>query len=45
MGATWAEIHAQVLHLTLLAFLYIGIAWWVASWQAPEPRAACEANP
>src|SRR4029453_17181405 len=45
MGATWAEIHAQVLNLALLALLYVGIAWWAASWRAPGAHGAREANP
>jgi ABC-2 type transport system permease protein len=44
MGATWAEVRSQVVNLALLALLYVGLAWWAASWRAPGARIAPEAN-
>jgi len=40
MGATWGEVQPQVVNLTLLALLYVGVAWWAASWRAPGPHHA-----
>jgi ABC-2 type transport system permease protein len=34
MGATWSETQPQILNLTLLIFLYTGLAWWAASRRA-----------
>jgi ABC-2 type transport system permease protein len=40
MGATWQETRPQIINLMLLSLLYVGLAWWAASWRAPGPRIA-----
>jgi ABC-2 type transport system permease protein len=44
MGATWSEIRPQVVNLSLLAVLYVFIAWWAASRRAPGMQNARAAN-
>ena len=36
------EVRPQVVKLALLALLYVGVAWWAASWRAPGPHHAPE---
>ena len=35
MGATWPEVHSQVVNLLALAAIYVGVAWWAARRRAP----------